>query len=145
MAFAFVQVGLLAHDFGHRQFTLRAPLKNGYLTLIFGNLLIGISHQWWIDKHNEHHGHPNEVDADPDIEIPLLAFEEEQALEKQGLTRLIVKYQAVLILPLSLLQSFSLHRSSIRFLIERKAKRTLPRRWPSWRTSRCTSACCSPC
>lgn len=25
MAFAFVQVGLLAHDFGHRQFTLRAP------------------------------------------------------------------------------------------------------------------------
>jgi fatty acid desaturase len=125
MAFAFVQVGLLAHDFGHRQFTLRAPRNNTYLTLIFGNLLIGISHQWWIDKHNEHHGHPNQVEADPDIEIPLLAFEEGEALEKRGIARFVVKYQAFLILPLSFLQALSLHRSSIAFLLRREAKSTL--------------------
>jgi fatty acid desaturase len=125
LAFAFVQVGLLAHDWGHRQFSFRTSWMNDWATIFLGNLSIGISRQWWIDKHNEHHGHPNQIDADPDIEIPLLAFEEGQALEKQGFARFVVKYQAILILPLSLLQALSLHRSSIRFLVEKKARRPL--------------------
>jgi fatty acid desaturase len=125
LAFVFVQISLLAHDFGHRQFTFRAPWKNDWLTLVFGNLLLGLSRQWWIDKHNEHHGHPNHLDIDPDVDIPLLAFEEEQALDKRGLTRFVVKYQAVLIFPLSLLQAISMLHSSIEFLAAKRAKSTL--------------------
>ena len=125
LAFVFVQIGLLAHDCGHRQFSFRASWKNDWATLILGNLLIGVSRQWWIDKHNEHHGHPNQMGADPDIEIPLLAFEEEQALHKRGVARFVVKCQAILIIPLSLLQALSLHRRSIQFLLEKKAKSTL--------------------
>ena len=125
LAFVFVQISLLAHDFGHRQFTFRSPRKNDWLTLVIGNLLLGISRQWWIDKHNEHHGHPNQRDLDPDVDIPLLAFEEEQALEKRGLARFVVKYQAALIFPLSLLQAISMLRSSIEFLAAKKAKSTL--------------------
>jgi fatty acid desaturase len=125
LAFVFVQISLLAHDFGHRQFSFSAPWKNDWLTLIFGNLLLGISRQWWIDKHNEHHAHPNQLDLDPDVDIPLLAFEEEQALDKRGLARFIVKYQAALIFPLSLLQAISMLRSSIEFLAAKKAKSTL--------------------
>src|SRR5215203_4293555 len=125
LAFVFVQISLLAHDFGHRQFSLRSPRKNDWLTLVFGNLLLGISRQWWIDKHNEHHGHPNQMDLDPDVDIPLLAFEEEQALDKRGFARFVVKYQAALIFPLSLLQAISMLRSSIGFLAAKKAKSTL--------------------
>jgi fatty acid desaturase len=125
LAFVFVQISLLAHDFGHRQFTFLRPRKDDWLTLVFGNLLLGISRQWWIDKHNEHHGHPNQMDLDPDVDIPLLAFEEEQALEKRGLARFVVKYQAALIFPLSLLQAISMLRSSIEFLVAKKAKSTL--------------------
>jgi fatty acid desaturase len=125
LAFVFVQISLLAHDFGHRQFSFRSPWKNDWLTLIFGNLLLGISRQWWIDKHNEHHGHPNQMDLDPDVDIPLLAFEEEQALDKRGLARFVVKYQAALIFPLSLLQAISMLRSSLEFLAAKKAKSTL--------------------
>jgi fatty acid desaturase len=125
LAFVFVQISLLAHDFGHRQFSFRASWKNDWLTLIFGNLLLGISRQWWIDKHNEHHGHPNQMDLDPDVDIPLLAFEEEQAFQKRGLARFVVKYQAALIFPLSLLQAISMLRSSIEFLAAKKAKSTL--------------------
>ncbi|MCA1715726.1 MAG: acyl-CoA desaturase [Actinobacteria bacterium] len=125
LAFVFVQISLVAHDCGHRQFSFRASWKNDCLTLILGNLLLGVSRQWWIDKHNEHHGHPNQIDVDPDVDIPLLAFEEEQALDKRGLARFVVKYQAGLIFPLSLLQSLSMTRNSIRFLIEKKAKSTL--------------------
>ena len=125
LAFVFVQISLLAHDFGHRQFSFRASWMNGWATLILGNLLLGVSRQWWIDKHNEHHGHPNQLDVDPDVDIPLLAFEEEQALDKRGVARFVVKYQAALIFPLSLLQALSMHRSSIRFLFEKRAKSTL--------------------
>ncbi len=125
LAFVFVQISLVAHDCGHRQFSFRAPWKNECLTLVFGNLLLGVSRQWWIDKHNEHHGHPNQVDVDPDIDIPLLAFEEEQALDKRGIARFVVKYQAGLIFPLSLLQALNMHRRSIQFLSEKKAKSTL--------------------
>src|SRR5918993_1420821 len=125
LAFVFVQISLLSHDFGHRQFAFRSSRKNDWLTLVFGNLLLGVSRQWWIDKHNEHHGHPNQIDVDPDIEIPWLAFEEEQALDKRGLARFVVQYQAFLIFPLSLLQALSMHFKSIRFLIEKKAKSTL--------------------
>jgi hypothetical protein len=35
LAFVFVQISLLAHDFGHRQFSFRAPWKNDWLTLVF--------------------------------------------------------------------------------------------------------------
>ena len=125
LAVVFVQISFLAHDLGHRQFSFRAPWKNTWATLIVGNLLLGLSRQWWIDKHNEHHAHPNQMDADPDVDIPLLAFEEEQAFEKRGLARFVVKYQAVLIFPLSLLQSLSMLRSSAKFLASEKARRPL--------------------
>src|SRR5918911_5379870 len=125
LAFVFVQISLVAHDCGHRQFSFHASRKNDWATLIFGNLLLGVSRQWWIDKHNEHHGHPNQIDADPDVDIPLLAFEEEQALDKRGLARFVVQYQAYLIFPLSFLQALSMHLKSVRFLIENKAKSTL--------------------
>jgi ABC-type Na+ efflux pump permease subunit len=35
LAFVSVQISLLSHDFGHRQFTFRAPWKNDWLTLVF--------------------------------------------------------------------------------------------------------------
>jgi fatty acid desaturase len=125
LAFVFVQISFLAHDFGHRQLSFRAPWKNTWATLILGNLLLGISRQWWIEKHNEHHAHPNQMDLDPDVDIPLFAFEGEQAFEKRGLARFVVKYQAVLIFPLSLLQSLSMLRSSVGFLASKKARRPL--------------------
>jgi fatty acid desaturase len=125
LAFVFVQISFLAHDCGHRQFSLRTPRRNDWITLILGNLLLGVSREWWIDKHNEHHGHPNQLDVDPDVDIPLLAFEEDQALGKTGFARFVVKHQAALIFPLSLLQSVSMLRSSIQYLAGKRAKRPL--------------------
>lgn len=125
LAFVFVQISLVAHDWGHRQFSFKAAYKNRLVTLFLGNLLLGISQQWWIDKHNDHHSNPNHLDHDPDVDIPLLAFEEEQALDKRGLARFVVKYQAAMIFPLSLLQSLSMGRSSVQFLLGKKAKSTL--------------------
>ncbi len=123
LAFAFGQISLLAHDFGHRQPGVISGRTNDHITLLLGNGLLGMSREWWVDKHNRHHGHPNQMDSDPDIDIPLLSFEEEQAFEKRGLSRLVTKYQAVLIFPLAFLQAISMLRSSVGFVVSGEANR----------------------
>lgn len=124
MAFAFAQIGFLVHDIGHRQM-FRTARKTDISGLIVGNLLLGESWSWWVDKHNRHHGHPNQLDTDPDIAIPLLAFTEEEARNRRGFLRFMVKYQAYLVLPLELFAWLTFLIFSICFLRERKAKHPL--------------------
>jgi len=121
MAFAFSQIGFLAHDIGHRQ-VFRTNRNTELSAFVIGNMLLGWSWSWWIDKHNRHHGHPNSLDSDPDIAIPLLAFTEEEARSRRGFLRFMVKYQAYFVLPLELLGWLTFLIFSIRFLFERKAK-----------------------
>jgi len=121
MAFVFGQIGFLAHDLGHRQ-VFRTTCNTEISGFVVGNFLLGQSWSWWIDKHNRHHGHPNELDSDPDIAIPLLAFTEEEARSRQGFLRFMVKYQAYFVLPLELLGWLTFLIFSLRFLLERKTK-----------------------
>ncbi|HLF90275.1 MAG TPA: fatty acid desaturase [Anaerolineales bacterium] len=115
MAFIFGQTGFIAHDSGHRQ-GFHTPQMNDIFGLIHGNALIGMSYGWWMDKHNQHHAHPNQVDLDPDIDIPVIAFSEEQALSKRGLVRFIVKHQKIFFFPLLLFEAYSLRLGSFGFL-----------------------------
>lgn len=121
LAFVFAQIGFIGHDLEHRQI-FRRPKSFLLSSFIAGNLLLGWSWSWWIDKHNRHHGHPNEQEVDPDIGIPMLAFTEEEARGKQGFLRFMVKYQAYLYLPLELLGWFTFLIFSISFLVRKKAK-----------------------
>ena len=50
----------------HRQIAHRGRTI-ALLCLVHGNLLNGLSHGWWIAKHNAHHAHPNDLEADPDV------------------------------------------------------------------------------
>jgi fatty acid desaturase len=121
LAFVSTQLGLLGHDAGHRQL-FRRTWKNDSVSLITGNFLLGMSHGWWIEKHNQHHSHPNQQDLDPDIDIPLLAFSSDH-LPRSGKLRLfLVKYQATFFFPLLLLASVNLKLYSVLFLMQRKEK-----------------------
>ena len=121
LAFIFVQFGFIAHDVGHRQAFRRTEVNN-LMGLIHAPLLLGMSFGWWMDKHNEHHAHPNEQDMDPDIDFPFIAFSKEDALRKRGLFRWMVKYQAILFPFLVMFESFSLRFGSIEFLLTKKWK-----------------------
>ncbi len=116
LGIVFTQIGLVAHDIGHRQ-TLRSVRAAEWLGMIHGNLMLGISRNWWVDKHNRHHSHPNEEDNDPDLDIPFIAFSEEAARERRGLPRLIVRHQAILLVPMMLLQALALRHETVRFLL----------------------------
>ena len=62
----FAQVALVAHDLAHRQvFRTRRPSE--IAGRIAGNLGIGMSYGWWMDKHTRHHTNPNHEDLDPDV------------------------------------------------------------------------------
>lgn len=121
LAFISTQICFIGHDACHRQI-YHTPQRNDWLGLILGNLLLGLSREWWTNKHNLHHGKPNQLDADPDIDIPVLAFSEEQARTKQGLQRFMVKYQAYFFIPLLSLEAFNMRFRSIQFLMQKKSK-----------------------
>ncbi len=118
MAFAFGQLGLLAHDSGHRQM-FKSPVKNDAVSLMVG-ILIGLDRSWWMDKHNRHHASPNNVDTDFDVNLPIIAFTEEQSLSKTGIARWIVRYQAFLFFPLLLVEAYSIRADSGQYILRGK-------------------------
>ncbi len=121
LAVVFTQIGFLGHDAGHRQIfgSRRASYVAGVL---LGNLGIGLSCGWWVDKHNRHHAHPNQVDADPDIAVGALAFTTAQARASRGLARLVFRYQAYLFFPMLLLEAAGLHIASVQALTRRASR-----------------------
>jgi fatty acid desaturase len=116
LAVVFTQVAFVGHDAGHRQI-FRSRRANDLVGLIHGNLLIGVSFDWWVGKHNRHHSNPNHEDLDPDISITALAFTTDQASSKHGLVRMIARHQAWLFFPLLLLEAAHLHLASIKAVL----------------------------
>lgn len=110
------QLGFQLHDSGHRQMFPSRRL-NTVIGIVTGNALLGMSHGWWVDKHNRHHGNPNNLDLDPDIGIGVIAYSEEQAVAKRGIARWIVRHQAGLFFVLIFGLAFAMHVNSVRFLV----------------------------
>ena len=106
LAFVFVQFGMLMHDAGHQQ-VFKSSWKNTAVGLITGNLVTGMSSGSWSINHNRHHSSPNDVDEDPDVNIPFLAYSEEQALKKKGIVSFIARHQAFYWLPLMSIAALS--------------------------------------
>ena len=121
LAVMFAQMGFLGHDAGHKQIS-GSRRANYLLGVLHGNLGIGLSYGWWVDKHNRHHAHPNTEGADPDIDIGALAFTADQTRQVGRVRRLIARYQAFLFFPLLLLEAIQLHTASIKAVIGRAPK-----------------------
>jgi fatty acid desaturase len=119
-AVVFTQFGFMGHDAGHRQI-FGSRRANDLVGHAHG-AVTGISYQWWVGKHNRHHANPNHEDADPDIDIPALAFSREQALDKRGLLRWVAKYQAFLFFPLLLTEAVMLRVASLRAVLRGEVK-----------------------
>ena len=63
----FTQVAFLGHDAAHRQIFVSGRW-NDWISLIIGDLFIGMSYGWWRHKHTRHHANPNKEGVDPDLE-----------------------------------------------------------------------------
>ncbi|MFC4587820.1 fatty acid desaturase family protein [Sphaerisporangium corydalis] len=115
LALAFAQLALVAHDLAHRQ-VFRSRRTSEIAGWIAGNLGIGMSYGWWMDKHTRHHANPNHEDHDPDVSPNVIVWSTGQASVAKGFARLIGRYQAFLFFPLLTLEGLNLHASSFRAL-----------------------------
>ncbi|WP_067802711.1 fatty acid desaturase family protein [Actinomadura formosensis] len=115
LAVVAARTAFLGHDAGHRQIA-RSARANRWLGLLLGNLLLGMGHGWWSDKHNRHHANPNLVGKDPDVGEGVLAWTREQAGRKRGVARWVARHQAVLFFPLLTLEGVNLKVGSLVFL-----------------------------
>jgi fatty acid desaturase len=115
------QLGFQLHDSGHRQM-FNAPSKNALVGLVTADLMLGMSYGWWVQKHNRHHGNPNDVDLDPDIKVGAIAYTEEQAQARRGAGRLAAMYQAYLFFPLTTLLAWSMHVTGLSYLIKEPSR-----------------------
>jgi fatty acid desaturase len=119
LAFAFVQVGLLAHDLGHQQI-VGAGRPNTLLGLILGNFVMGVSRAWWRSNHDAHHAHPNDLAMDPNVDIIFLGCTAEQALSRPAWVQWVIRHQVPLLVPIFCLEFFSMHRQSIDHVVRRR-------------------------
>src|SRR3954452_5259173 len=115
LAVAYTQVAFVGHDAGHKQI-FASRRANYRLGVLLGNLGIGMSYGWWIDKHTRHHANPNQVDADPDIAVGALVFTGDQAHGRCPAGRWLSRLQAYLFFPLLLLEGLTLHVAGLRAL-----------------------------
>jgi fatty acid desaturase len=118
LAVAFAQVALVAHDLAHRQ-VFRRNAPSARAGMIAGNLAIGMSYGYWMDKHTKHHANPNHDDLDPDVSPDVLVWSRESARGKGFL----VRHQAWFFFPLLTLLGISLKRNSVRALLGGSVKR----------------------
>ncbi|MEV0235504.1 acyl-CoA desaturase [Nonomuraea sp. NPDC050786] len=115
LAVAFAQVTLLAHDLAHGQIS-RSRRTSRAAGLLVGNLAVGLSYGWWMDKHTRHHANPNHEEHDPDVAPDILVWSERQAETARGIARFIGRRQAFLFFPLLTLEGINLKVSSFRAL-----------------------------
>lgn len=124
LGIVFTQIAFLAHEAAHRQILTTGPANFRLARILAGS--IGMSYSWWDSKHTKHHGNPNQVGKDPDIEVDTISFLEEDAAQSKGLVRLITRKQGWLFFPLLTLEGLNLHYIGLKHLT---TKRNVKGRW----------------
>ncbi|MFG2141168.1 fatty acid desaturase family protein [Streptomyces sp. NPDC048650] len=115
LAVVFGQIALVTHDVAHLQ-VFRRRRAGEIAGRLFGNLGVGMSYGWWMNKHTRHHANPNHEELDPDVAPDILVWSQDQARAAVGLPRFLGRHQAWLFFPLLTLEGFNLHVSSVRAL-----------------------------
>lgn len=118
-AVVFAQLGFLGHDAGHQQL-FASKRWNDLAGVVLSNLGVGLSYGWWVDKHNRHHRHPNDLDRDPDVRRNVLAWSREQADSQRGPLRFVAAHQAAFFFPFLLFEAWNLHAGSVQALLARR-------------------------
>ncbi|GAB3561831.1 fatty acid desaturase family protein [Spelaeicoccus albus] len=119
------QFGFLGHEAAHQQM-FKSRRWNEWIGRIVSGLFTGLSYGWWMNKHNLHHGFPNQEQKDPDIKSNVLAFTPAAAATRTGFRAEMAKRQGYLFFPLLLLEGVNLHFASIKTIA---GKQKLKHRW----------------
>lgn len=112
------RAAFFGHDAGHAQITADRRASR-LIQLVHADLLLGMSREWWNDKHNRHHANPNHVDKDPDVVADILVFTRRQAGGRTGPRGFLTRHQAWLFFPLTTLEGIALKVYGFRAVFSR--------------------------
>ena len=104
----FTQSAFLAHDSAHRQVFVSGK-RNEWMSRVIGNLIVGLSYGWWMNKHTRHHANPNKLGKDGDIRPGAIVFTVEDARELSGIRAWLAARQHWFFLPILMLAGIDLH------------------------------------
>ncbi|MCU1576066.1 MAG: delta fatty acid desaturase [Leifsonia sp.] len=119
------QFAFLAHEASHRQ-VFESGKANDRAGRWLADLVVGISYSWWMNKHSRHHGKPNTVGVDPDIEPDFIVFQTKDAEKVTGIGAFVTRKQGYLFFPMLLLEGINLHIHAFRTVFGRGK---VDRRW----------------
>ena len=109
-----VRMIFVGHDVGHSQVARTRPV-NKILALVVGDVIVGLSARWWMDKHSRHHANPNEAGRDPDVAPGAISWTADQVGARTGgFSAWFGRNQGRLFLPLLLLEALNLHAGAVR-------------------------------
>ena len=112
----FTQYAFLAHESSHKQ-VWESARANENSARVIGDLIVGISLSWWMNKHSRHHAKPNTIDLDPDIDKDFLVFHERQAHELRGLSAWLAPRQGWIFFPALTLEGLNLYVQAFRTVL----------------------------
>ncbi len=120
VAFISIQFGYLGHDAGHNSISKNRRL-NYFIGQFCHSFILGISFSYWEYRHNSHHANPNHEYLDPDIGDPTpLSFTETQAKKREGISRLITRYQPFILVPAFTILFSVIKLESIKYLFKNR-------------------------
>ncbi|ROQ40071.1 fatty acid desaturase [Frondihabitans sp. PhB188] len=114
----FTQYAFLAHETAHRQ-VFSSGVVSDRVGRILASGVVGMSYAWWTSKHTKHHGNPNTIGRDTDIDYDTVSFLEQDAVKQRGLSRLFTQKQGYAFFPILLFEGVNLHLLSYRTLFGR--------------------------
>ncbi|WP_344361717.1 acyl-CoA desaturase [Streptomyces gobitricini] len=120
------RAAFFGHDAGHSQISADRG-RNRLIQLLHANLLLGMSQEWWNDKHNRHHANPNHEEKDPDVAPDVLVFNQHQAVGRTGFRGWLARHQAWLFFPLTTLEGLALKVYGFQALFSKDGPRQTPR------------------
>lgn len=115
-AVLFTQTAFLAHDGAHKQIFVSGT-RNEWFSRLTGNLFVGLSYGWWMNKHSRHHANPNKIGKDGDIRAGALVFTTEDAVERTGWRAAVMSKQHWFFLPILTLAGLDLHVNSVKAVL----------------------------
>ncbi|AXG82039.1 fatty acid desaturase family protein [Streptomyces paludis] len=127
LAIVSARTAFIGHDAGHGQITADRG-RGRVIQLVHANLLLGMSQEWWNDKHNRHHANPNHLDKDPDVKADILVFSSDQTAGRTGLRGWLTRHQAWLFFPLTTLEGIALKVYGFQAVFSRTGPTLPPRR-----------------
>jgi fatty acid desaturase len=112
-AVLFTQTAFLAHDGAHKQIFV-SGVRNEWFSRVVGNLFVGLSYGWWMNKHSKHHANPNRMGKDGDIKPGAIVFTTEDAVRHTGWRAAVMARQHWFFFPILTLAGIDLHINAVK-------------------------------